>query len=293
MAKGSSTSSAFGAEGQAPQAPLEIVYASQYQTGRPMTGWHSIGNPHGNDAAKAAAIGAPVAVVDGDALHVFVRNADRGVSTRRRDASGGWGKWTALPCKRVRDGISAVVTGSGRIELFIPADKGVYVWRQQTPGSALDRAPNLVFIARAETASGTESYEDRITHFWRDEASGQVVAYRVPSAGDPDGTPTPLEGGSGRGPLALTRCLVDGYDCTVLAQAEDTGTLALTAYPTEMESAGAWWADTREPCDGVPALARDRVGRLVVAVIGQDGRMKVTRQRSDQQGMALEGWLRL
>ncbi|MFI6724747.1 hypothetical protein NRF20_11065 [Streptomyces sp. R-74717] len=281
-------------KGDSPQAPVEIVYASQYQTGRPMTGWHTIGNPHANDAEQAAAIGAPVAVVDGsDALHVFVRNAVGGVSTRRRDPKGVWGKWTAMPCKRVREGLSAVVTRSGRIELFMPADKGVYVWRQEAPGGPLDRAPNLVFIARPDTACGTESYEGRITHYWRDEEAGEVVAYRLPAAGVPDVPPAPLGGHSGRGPLALTRCLVDGYDCTVLAQREETGTLALTAYPTELESAGAWWADTREPCEGTPALTLDRNGRLVVAIIGRDGRLNVTRQRTDQQGMALEGWLRL
>ncbi|MFD9499244.1 hypothetical protein [Streptomyces sp. NPDC060035] len=279
-------------KGKGPQAPVEIVFASQYQAGRPMTGWHSLGNPHA-DAAQAAAVGAPVAVVDGsDVVHVFVRSATGGVFTRRRGREGTWGKWTALPCKRVRDGISAVVTPSGRVEVFIPADKGVYVWRQEKPGGSLDRAPNLVFIARPETASGTESYEDRITHFWRDDATGEVVAYRLPVPGGEDVAPAPLAGRSGRGPLALSRCLVDGYDCTVLAQTEETGTLGVTAYPTEMESAGAWWADTREPCDGVPALARDRAGRLVVAVIGPDGGMSATRQRTDQQGMALEAWLR-
>ncbi|MFD6280282.1 hypothetical protein ACFWFI_32685 [Streptomyces sp. NPDC060209] len=281
-------------KGKGPQAPLEIVYASQYQTGRPMTGWHSIGNPHAQDAAQSAAVGAPVAVVDGsDVVHVFVRSAAGGVFTRRRGQEGTWGKWTALPCKRVRDGISAVVTRSGRVELFMPADKGVYVWRQEKPGGSLDRAPNLVFIARPETASGIESYEDRITHFWRDDATGEVVAYRLPVPGGEDVAPAPLDGRSGRGPLALSRCVVDGYDCTVLAQTEETGTLAVTAYPTEMESAGAWWADTREPCEGAPALARDRAGRLVVAAIGREGGLSVTRQRADQQGMALEAWLRL
>ncbi|MEV4968055.1 hypothetical protein AB0886_14060 [Streptomyces sp. NPDC024062] len=280
-------------KGGGSRAPLDVVYASQYQTGRPMTGWHSIGNPHGQDAAQAAALGAPVAVVDGsDVVHVFVRSAAGGVFTRRRNREGTWGKWTALPCKRVRDGISAVVTRSGRVELFMPADKGVYVWRQEKPGGSLDRAPNLVFIARPETASGVESYEDRITHFWRDEGTGEVVAYRLPGPGGEDVAPAPLAGGSGRGPLALSRCLVDGYDCTVLAQAEETGTLAVTAYPTEAESAGAWWADTREPCEGAPALARDRAGRLVVAAIGPEGGLSVTRQRADQQGMALEAWLR-
>ncbi|MFC8207041.1 hypothetical protein [[Kitasatospora] papulosa] len=78
----------------------------------------------------------------------------------------------------------------------------------------------------------------------------------------------------------------------MLAQAEETGTLAVTAYPTEAESAGAWWADTREPCEGAPALASDRAGRLVVAAIGPEGGLSVTRQRVDQQGMALEAWLR-
>jgi len=279
-------------KGKGAQAPVEIVFASQYQTGRPMTGWHSIGNPH-TDAAQAAAVGAPVAVVDGsDVVHVFVRSATGGVFTRRRGREGTWNKWTALPCERVRDGICATATRSGRIELFMPADKGVYVWRQEKPGGSLDRAPDLAFIARPETASGTGSHEDRVTHFWREDTTGEVVAYRVPAPGEEDVAPAPLGGRSGSGPLALSRCLVDGYDCTVLAQTEETGTLAVTAYPTETESAGAWWTDTREPCEGAPALARDRAGRLVVAAISREGGLSVTRQRTDQQGLALEAWLR-
>ncbi|MFF9400345.1 hypothetical protein [Streptomyces sp. NPDC014744] len=164
----------------------------------------------------------------------------------------------------------------------------------RTPrGGALDRAPNLVFIARARTASGTETHEGRITHYWRDEQSGEVLAHRLPGSGAPDVAPAPLGGHSGSGPLALGRCLVDGYDCTVLAQRERTGTLALTAYPTELEAAGAWWADTLQSCKGTPALALDRDGRLVVAAVDRDGRMNVTRQRTDQQGMVLEHWVRL
>ncbi|MEV2242904.1 hypothetical protein [Streptomyces sp. NPDC049970] len=279
-------------KGKGAKPPVEIVFASQYQTGRPMTGWHSIGNPH-TDAAQAAAVGAPVAVVDGsDVVHVFVRDAAGGVFTRRRGREGTWNKWAALPCDPVRDGISAVVTGSGRVELLMPADEGVYVWRQEKPGGSLDRAPDLAFVARPGTASGTGSHEDRITHFWRDEATGDVVAYRLPAPGGEDVAPAPLDGRAGRGPLALSRCLVDGYDCTVLAQAEETGTLAVTAYPTEEESAGAWWTRTRQPCEGVPALARDRAGRLVAAVIGPDGGLSVSRQRTDERGLALEAWLR-
>ncbi|MFF9347773.1 hypothetical protein [Streptomyces sp. NPDC014734] len=276
------------------EAPLEIVHATQYQAGRPMTGWHSLGNPHDKDQAMASAIGAPVAVVDGaDVLHVFVRNAAGGVSTRRRGVGGAWGKWSSFPCKRVREGLSVTVTRAGRVELFMPADKGVYVWRQATPGGSLNRAPNLVFIARPQTASGTETYEGRVTHYWRDEQSGEVVAHRLPEEGAPEVAPAPLGGHSGDGPPALGRCLVDGHDCTVLAQREGTGTVALTAYPTETESAGAWWADTRQSCAGAPAVAPDRDGRLVVAAVDRDGRLNVTRQRTDQQGMALEAWIRL
>ncbi|MEU8708813.1 hypothetical protein [Streptomyces sp. NPDC048565] len=284
-------------KGGGPESPVEIVYASQYQAGRPLTGWHSIGNPQGRDAAPAASIGAPVAVVDGSGkVHVFVRSATGGVFTRRRSQHGTWSKWTALPCEGVREGLSPVVTGSGRVELLMPADDGVYVWRQAKPGVPLERAPDLAYTARPESVSGIGSYEDRVTHFWRDDATGEVVAHRLTESGGEDTAPdglAALDGRSGRGPVALSRCDVDGHDCTVLAQADGSGTLAVSAYPTELESAGAWWTDTREPCEGAPALARDRAGRLVVAAIGREGGLSVTRQRTDQQGMALKAWSRV
>ncbi|MFB7917412.1 hypothetical protein [Streptomyces sp. NPDC056061] len=277
-----------------PEAPLEVVHATQYQAGRPLTGWHPVGNPHVKNVRMAASIGAPVAVVDGaDALHVFIRNASGGVSTRVRDPRGTWGNWASFPCKRVHEGLSAVVTRSGRVELFAPADGGVYVWRQETPGGPLDRAPDLVLCARPGTASGIETHEGRITHYWREEESGEVVAHRPSEDGAAAPAPAPLGGHSGDGPLALGRCLVDDHDCTVLAQRERTGTLAIAAHPTETESAGAWWTETHQSCEGAPAVAPDRDGRLVVAAVDGDGRLNVTRQRTDRQGLALEGWIRL
>lgn len=40
---------------------------------------------------------------------------------------------------------------------------------------------------------------------------------------------------------------------------------------TEDESNGMWWSDTGVRSLAAPALAQDAFGRLVIAVVGEDG----------------------
>ncbi|TVL92822.1 hypothetical protein [Streptomyces sp. SAJ15] len=268
---------------------LEVVHATQYQTGRPMTAWHSLSTPYPKDWRKALRIGPPSAAVDANgALYVFIRNAGHGVCARRQDAKGNWGPWEDLKGRDVRDGLCATATGDGRVELLATTGEGALRWYQPEPGARLRRGDDVPARPRPDSVSAVESSRDTVTHYWRDAMTGAVLAYR------PDGDDAVSLGGeAGTGPVAVARAEIAGHDCTVLAHREaKSGRLAVAAHPTEHESAGVWWTPTGDPGTGAPALAVDGVGRLVVATLSADGALHVARQKRSEPGLALGGWRR-
>ncbi|MFF7652655.1 hypothetical protein ACFZCY_23040 [Streptomyces sp. NPDC007983] len=272
-----------------PQA--DIVHATQFQTGRALTAWHSLGTPHPKDRAKAQRIGAPAAAVDSTgALRVFVRNAGGGVSARRQNPKGGWDRWTDWKGAHVLDGLSAAVTADGRLELLAPAGKGAALrWYQPEPGAAPKRGEDVPADARPDSASAVETSPGTVTHYWRDARSGEVMAWR------PDApAPAPLGGATGSGPVAVLRAPVDGHDCTVLAHRDAAGgRLAVAAHPAEDEAAGVWWTPSGDPGARHPALARDGHGLVVLAALAPDGGLLVARQKTDERGLALRAWSRV
>ncbi|MEU2210648.1 hypothetical protein AB0B95_17420 [Streptomyces hygroscopicus] len=270
---------------------IDIVHATQFQTGRPLTAWHSLGSPHPKDRAKAQRIGAPAAAVDSTgALRVFVRNAGGGVSARRQDPKGTWDRWTDWKGTHVQDGLSAAATADGRLELFAPAGKGAALrWYQPEPGAAPQRGEDVPADVRPGSASAVESSPGTLTHYWRDAGSGEVLAWRpdAPAA-------APLGGATGSGPVAVVRAVVDGHDCAVLAHRDTaSGRVAVAAHPSEDEAAGVWWTPSGEQGAHTPALALDGRGQVVVAALGLDGRLLVARQKTDEAGLALRAWTRV
>ncbi|WP_431041690.1 hypothetical protein ACQUSR_07055 [Streptomyces sp. P1-3] len=269
---------------------VELVHATQFQTGRPLTGWHSLGTPHPKDWRKALKVGAPTAAVDASgAVHVFVRNAGRGVSARRQDAKGKWGGWLDLKGKDLVDGLSATATTDGRVEVFAPTEDGALRWYQPEPGGALQRGEDVTARPSPGSVSAAESSRDTLTHYWRDQRTGAVCAYR-PGAG----TTAPLGGETGIGPVAVVRAEIEGHDCTLVAQRDTrTGRLAVAAHPSEDEAAGVWWTATGEPGLGEPALALDASDRVVLAAVGPEGGLRVARQKTTEPGLALHAWQRV
>ncbi|MBP8532745.1 hypothetical protein [Streptomyces sp. MK37H] len=272
-------------------ARVDIVHATQFQTGRPLTAWHSLGTPHPRDARKAERTGPPAAAVDSSgALRVFVRNAGGGVSARRQDPKGTWERWTDWKGTHVLGGMSAAATADGRLELLAPAGKGAALrWYQPKPGAAPKQGEDVPADARPDSASMVESSPGTLTHYWRDARSGEVMAWRPDSP-----APAPLGGATGTGPVAAVRAMVDGHDCTVLAH-QDTaaGGLAVAAHPCEDEAAGVWWTPSGEQGAHTPALALDSQGRVVLAALALDGKLLVARQKTDERGLALQAWTRV
>ncbi|WP_254712252.1 hypothetical protein [Streptomyces sp. TRM64462] len=276
----------------------EVVYALQYQSGLAVRDWVPVGSPYADRPDLAAQIGLPSAVVDSTgSLHVFVRNAGGGISGRAQVASGKWNRWADLKGSGVLGAISASVTAEGLMEVVAVTEDRLLRWEQTEVGVKFVRAADLETRAEPSSLCAEQTAPGRLTHFWLDAQDGTVRAWRPSSAAaaaaSAAGGPGAVGGGGGTGPVAALRTPVDGRDCTVLARRDAaTGRPALAVYATEEESAAAEWAVTGERCVGAPALALDGRGRVVLAVFGADGTLRVARQRSGP-GLALEAWARV
>ncbi|EKX63717.1 hypothetical protein Sipo8835_08930 [Streptomyces ipomoeae] len=259
---------------------VDIVHAIQYQTGRPVSEWRSLGNPH-KDRQKAARFGMPTGAVSANGtVHVFARNAGGGVMLRRELPGGKWGPWTDLKGSLVQDPVAVVSHASGHVEAMVGGQDLIMRWTQDKPGGDFRQAPTIPLAVLRGSAVGLETAPDRATYYWTDPATGGIVAHR------PGGWVIPLGGAPAEGPVAVLRVPLDGYDCTVLAHRDIEGQVMLAACGTENEQAGLWWSPTGERCVGAPALARDAYGRVVLGVIGAEGALRIATQ-NDEGGLAL------
>ncbi|MEU6477296.1 hypothetical protein ABZ858_10460 [Streptomyces sp. NPDC047017] len=265
---------------------VDVVHAIQYQTGLAVTDWRSLGNPH-QDRQEGARLGAPVgATADDGTVHVFVRSARGGLALRREDSNGRWKGWEDLGGAGAEASPAAVVLAGGRLEVCAAARTGLLVWRQQQPGGDFTGPRGFSLSPVPGTVAAVQTGPDRPTFFWADAAGGGVAAWRT------GGWPVELGGSLSEGPLAASRLSLDGYDCVVLAHRGRQGSAVLGVGGTENEGNGFWWYDLAEACQGGPALARDGLGRLVVALVGPDGTPKVARQE-ESGGLAFTRWHRL
>ncbi|MCX5203524.1 hypothetical protein OG897_18975 [Streptomyces sp. NBC_00237] len=294
--------------GVAKDGAPDYVHATQYQSGRPFGGWHSLGSYRYSDPARTAELGLPsVAVGAGGAVHVFLRNAYGGVLLRSQTAGGKWGGWQDLIGSRSEGTPVATRLASDRIELFaVKGDGTVLRWTQEKPGAPFAPVTVIPFTVAAGTVSALETADDSLTYYGTAPAgsadatdggtgTGEAVAFRPQPApeADPTAAPamtsTPL-GGTPSTASATLRTSLDGHDCTVLAHRTTEGRPVLAACRTLAEAEGVWWSPTGPPCVGAPALALDAADRVVMAVISTDGTLHTARQRTDEEGLSLAAW---
>lgn len=103
-------------------------------------GWSSLGSPE-TDPDRTRGTGAPVAVATPDAsVHLFARNAAKGVSTRVLTA-GVWSPWRDLGGAEVQDGLSAVTDHRGRVHVFASGHTTVHHWTQPSPAAPVALTP--------------------------------------------------------------------------------------------------------------------------------------------------------
>lgn len=261
---------------------VDIVHAIQYQTGRPLSAWNSLGNPH-KEADVGSRFGAPVVLVsDSGEAHVFVRNGRGGMMVRRERADGKWRAWEDLRCTRISEVPAVVALSTGCIEIFAATDKETLHWEQEKPGGGWGEVRRSPVVVRPGSLAVLETSEGRATYYWTDPEGG-VVAYRA------GGWTMPLGGAPGDGAHAAVRAVLEGLDCTVLAHRGADGTAVVGVGVTEDEANGLWWSDTGVPCRDTPALTHDVHGRVVMAVVGEDGALRVARQ-TDGPGLSFEEW---
>ncbi|MFH8489645.1 hypothetical protein [Streptomyces longisporoflavus] len=269
-------------------AEVDVVHAVQYQSGRPLMDWRSLGNPHTKMVERAPHLGAPTAAVDASgSVHVFVRDAVHSVRLRREGKGGKWEGWKDFKVREVLDGITATATSAGRVEVFGPAENKTLHWTQEKQGADFQRTDDIPLPPAPGSGTALETAADRLTYYATDSRGKGVVAHR----GD-DQDARPLGGTPDAGPTAALRATIEGHDCTVLAHRGQDGRPVIAAYPTQDEQAGVWWAETGEPCLGGPALALDARDRVVMATIGLDGTLRIARQKAES-GLALDAWTRV
>ncbi|MFI9492457.1 hypothetical protein ACIG8K_12900 [Streptomyces halstedii] len=259
---------------------VDIVHATQYQTGMAVGEWRSLGNPRKN-SDQAAGIGAPVgAVSPSGSTHLFVRTAAGGVMLRRDGKEGKWESWHNMNVRDTQPGMAVSTGASGRIELVAQGEGRAMRWCQTGADRAFERAEDIPVAMNPSSVVALETGADRHTYYWTDPATGGVMAHR------PGDWVVPLGGTPAEGPVAAVRAMIDGYDCTVLAHRDLDGQIMIAACGTENESGGVWWSPTGERAASAPALALDGRGRVVLGVIDEDGALRVARQ-NDEPGLAM------
>lgn len=271
------------AESDAPN--VDLVYAVQYQAGRPMSDWRSIGNPHADRECKPL-MGAPAAAVNTDGnVYVVVPTAEGKLLMRREDSGGRWEPWLDLKVAAVLDTPEVVSTSTGHVEVLVPALTGALTWYQQQPGAALRRGQDLDVVPLPGSVTGTETSPGRVTYYLTDMRGGMVAV----RAGE---WPVPLGGDPGDGRHAALTVPIDGYPCTVLAHRAADGHIRLGVCVAEDERNGVWWTDTGRVCVGDPVLAFDGCGRVAVMAVDVDGSLVLARQ-GNGSGLTLGAWSRI
>ncbi|MFI1414698.1 hypothetical protein ACH4Y0_32930 [Streptomyces sp. NPDC020707] len=260
-----------------------LVHSTHFRPHLAALDWERLGHPN----TKGAQTGVPAVTVDAEGrAHVFVRNKGGGVSMRGQKERGGWGPWRDLKGREVTGELAAVTRVSGLVELYAATPAGILRWTQAGPGHipALDEEP-LKAGVRPGTLRALATSDEHVTLFYTDD-NDTVCAWRAGAE------PAELLRCAGPGPVSAIRCTLDGVDCTLLAQRSSGGRVAFAAYPTEQETAGAWWTDSgpQLPADAGVSLAEDAAGRVVAASLAPSTGALLLTHRKPEPGLALEAW---
>ncbi|WP_217146017.1 hypothetical protein [Streptomyces sp. AC627_RSS907] len=246
--------------------------------------WQPCGHPN----KQGDRTGTPAVAVDAQGrAHVFVRNGGGGMSMVSQKEKGGWEPWRDLKGRGVQEEPAAVTGESGRVELYAAVAGGLRHWRQEKAGSPPVLGEGTDVAVRPGTLRALATSEEHTTAFFTDDRTGELCAWR------PGEKPVPLVAAAGPGPVAAVRCVIDGHDCTLVAQrSAHSGRVVFAAYPSEQEEIGAAWTESGPalPADALVSLTLDADARVVAASLSPStGQLLLTR-RKDEAGLALGAW---
>ncbi|MFF1835186.1 PIG-L family deacetylase [Streptomyces sp. NPDC058231] len=235
----------------------EIVLLEQRSRGGSFRAWWGLGNPERNNRGRGRRIGVPVAVTAPDGrVHLFVRNADKGVSTRVRDASDRWSGWRDMGGGEVQDGLGTVVDGRGLVHVFGAGHHTVHHWTQRTPGAALTAHPPVQGAPVPGDGPGVRVGTDgSVELLYRAAARAALTVVREGSTADRGGF-------DGYGPVASVRSAAGEV---LLGRTEAGRIQLLTAVGLSVRSRGP------VALDG-PSLHSGDAGGPTVVGLGPDAR---------------------
>ncbi|MFD6279129.1 PIG-L family deacetylase [Streptomyces sp. NPDC060209] len=187
----------------------EIVVLEQSAQDGGFLAWRGVGtpSPRRDDGRR---IGVPVAQAAPDGrVHLFVRTAEKGLSTRVRNTDGRWGPWQDMGGGEVQDGLATAVDGAGRVHVYGAGHHAVHHWTQDEPGDQL--------TARTQIGEGPvpgtppaalPAADGSVAVYYRGQASGRLTAVRPGAASEQpgfDGYGPVTAASPPRGPVLLGR----------------------------------------------------------------------------------------
>ncbi|MDQ0794560.1 PIG-L family deacetylase [Streptomyces sp. B1I3] len=187
----------------------EIVVLEQSTPDGGFLSWRGLGTPSpGRDEGRR--IGVPVAVTAPDhRVHLFVRNAEKGLSTRVREVTGRWGGWRDMGGGEVQDGLTAVVDGAGRVHVFGAGHHAVHHWTQDTTETDLTARTRLTGApVPADGPAALPSPDGSVELYYRAAAEPGLTTVRAGAEAPGarfDGYGPVVAAPSPRGPVLLGR----------------------------------------------------------------------------------------
>ncbi|SEO13025.1 GlcNAc-PI de-N-acetylase [Actinacidiphila rubida] len=139
--------------------------------------WTSLGSPEHGDRCRR--VGAPVALATADGrVHVFVRNAAKGLSTRVLDTTG-WGPWQNLGGGEVQEGLAALTDRAGRVHVFAAGRDTIHHWAQTTPGGPVVARPGTGLPRPGDYPTAVPTPDGAIAVSYPRPASARTVQARI------------------------------------------------------------------------------------------------------------------
>ncbi|MFG3074661.1 hypothetical protein [Streptomyces sp. NPDC048225] len=262
----------------------DLVHTTHFRPLLAPLDWQPAGHPN----KQGDRTGTPAVAVDAQGrAHVFVRNGGGGMSMVAQQEKGGWEPWRDLKGRGVQESPAAVTADSGLVELYAPVEGGILHWRQDKPGERPVLGERLDAAVRPGTLRALATSAEHTTAFFTDDDTGELCAWR------PGEKPAPLVPAAGPGPVSAVRTVIDGHDCTLVAQRSAAGgRVAFAAYPSELEEMGASWTESGPalPADATVSLTLDADARLVAATLSPSSGQLLLSRRKDEAGLALGAW---
>jgi LmbE family N-acetylglucosaminyl deacetylase len=251
---------------------IVMLQAPPASAGAPTSlAWESLGNPE-SEPLRGRRVGPPTVIAGRDGrVHLFVRNASKGLSTRVRDTSGNWSDWRQLAGGPVQEGLTAALDQRGCVHVFASGFSSIHHWVQNSPDRDVHVHPLWLAAPPGDAPHAVAARDGSLLLAYHMPHSAALVVeqlsdapsgrwnpvYRLPEAGF--GAVSLLPGQSlGRTPVVATRTGPDTVELLGLA-AGQRGTV------------------TPSVAVGRPAVLETGSGAVALVTLGSNGAPVVTR----------------